>query len=108
MGTWVLATGEGVNLEETFNPPFSSIGELISTLLPNVYILAGIILLVLFVAGGFGIISSAGKGEKEGMAQGKKLVTASLIGFIIVIGSYWVVQIISTITGISILNPSLP
>lgn len=87
------------------NPPvFTSFGELVAVLLPNIYILAGIILFLLLIAGGFGIILSAGKGLKEGVAKGSKMVTAAVIGFLIVLGSYWLIQIISKITGLNILS----
>ena len=94
-----------VDIGDVFKSPFNTVGELISTLLPNVYILAGIILLFLLIGGGFGIIVSAGKGMKEGVARGSKAVTAALIGFLVIIASYWIIQIISTITGLNILEP---
>jgi hypothetical protein len=103
MTTAVLA--QGVNIEEYFNPPFASFGELISTLLPNLFILAGVILLFLLLGGGFAFIINAGKGQQEGAAKSGKVITAALIGFLIIIGSYWLIQIISTITGLNILNP---
>lgn len=94
-----------VDIETQFHSPFASLGELISIVLPNVYILAGVILLLLLIGGGFGIIMSAGKGQKEGVAKGQKAVTGALIGFIVIIGSYWLIQIIEIVTGLSILNP---
>jgi hypothetical protein len=94
-----------VDIGEKFGSPFSSIGELISALLPNIYMLAGIILFILLIGGGFGIIISAGRGEKEGVAKGGKAVTAALIGFLVIIASYWIIQIISVVTGLNILNP---
>jgi len=96
-----------VDIGTVFKSPFSTFGELISTLLPNIYILAGVILLFLLIGGGFGIIVSAGKGMKEGVSRGSKAVTAALIGFLVIIASYWIIQIISTITGLNILEPGL-
>ena len=96
-----------VDIEKEFKPPFKSIGDLISTLLPNIYLIAGIILFVLLIAGGLGIIVNAGKGDKNGVAKGGQLLTAALIGFLVIIGSYWIIQIISTVTGLNILRPEV-
>jgi len=103
--TSVFAQGVNIFAEELNPPPFSGIGEIISYILPNLYILAGIILFLLLIGGGFVFILNAGKGQKEGMAQAQKAISTALIGFIIIIGSYWLIQIISFITGVEILTP---
>jgi hypothetical protein len=97
---------DGVPIGPVFGSPFDSLGQIISTLLPNLYILAGVIFLVLIIAGGFGIISNAGKGKSDQVSQGKKALTIGVVGFLIIISSYWVIQIISAITGLNILEPS--
>lgn len=94
-----------VDIGKVFNAPFDTPGEIISVLLPNVFTIAGVILLILLIGGGFAVILNAGKGQQEGVAQGKQAITASLIGFLVIIAAYWLVQIISTITGLKILNP---
>lgn len=85
---------------------FPTLGHLISAILPNVYILAGIILFILLLFGGFGIIMGAGGGNPEQANKGKQAVTAALLGFGLIFASYWIIQIIQRLTGISILNPS--
>lgn len=104
MTSYVFAGG-GVNIGEHFNSPINSFGELLSVFLPNVYILAGVVLFILLLAGGFTYILNAGKGEKEGTAKGGKMITAAITGFVIIIGSYWIIQIIRTVTGYNILTP---
>lgn len=84
---------------------YSSIGELISSILPNIYTLAGIILFFLLIGGGLAIIISAGQENPEGAAKGKKAVTAALVGFLIIFASYWIIQIIEVITGVKIFAP---
>lgn len=81
---------------------FPDFGSLISTILPNVYILAGLLLFALLLFGGFGIIVGAGGGNPEQVGQGKKAVTAALIGFLLIFASYWIIQIIQHLTGIEI------
>lgn len=86
---------------------YSSIGAFISAVLPNVYIFAGIILFILMLVGGLIVIAGASKGEPESLEKGKKAITAALIGFLIIFTSYWIIQIIETITGIAIFKTDL-
>ena len=85
-------------------PAFSSPGSLISILLKNIYVLAGVLLFILLLVGGFSIISSAGGGDPKKTAQGQKAITSAIIGFLIIFASYWIIQIIQYITGLNILN----
>ena len=90
----------------TSAPAFSSPGSLISILLKNIYVVAGILLFVLLLVGGFSIISSAGGGDPKKTAQGQKAITSAIIGFLIIFASYWIIQIIQYITGLEILKPT--
>jgi hypothetical protein len=83
----------------------TSLYSLISRVLPNAYIIAGIILFIYISAGGFMIISSAG--NPEAAKNGQKIVTNAIIGFIVLFASYWLIQIIEVITGVKIFNPNL-
>ena len=98
-----------VDISTTYPPAskFPDLGTLISVLLPNVYILAGILLLLLLIFGGFGIIMGAGSGNPEQTAGGGKAVAAALGGFLIIFFSYWIIRIIEIITGISIFESGL-
>lgn len=90
-------------------PPakFGTVGKLISTLLPNIYILAGLLLFFLLIVGGIGIIAGAGGGDPQKVGQGRKAVTAALIGFLIIFCSYWIIQAVEVITGVDILKSIL-
>lgn len=77
-----------------------SVNSFISQVLPNAYVIAGVLLLIYAVVGGFLIISSAGK--PEGTDKGKQILTNAIIGFIIIFASYWIIQIIQIITGVEI------
>ena len=83
---------------------FQSLGGLISAILPNVYVLAGLILLFFLIFGGLAVILGAGKGNKEQVEKGKKVLTGTLIGFLAVFASYWIVQILEILTGIEVFN----
>lgn len=81
---------------------YGSIGELISAILPNIYVFAGMILFILLIVGGLMVIINSGKGEQEGVQTGQKAITAALVGFLIIFASYWIIQILEVITGMEI------
>ena len=95
------------NTGKSVNEVFGSFGSLINVILPNIYVLASLILFFLLIGGGIMVIANAGNDNPQGVANGKKAITAAVIGFIIIFASYWILQIIEKITGINILNTNL-
>ena len=85
-------------------PAYQTVGGLVSILLKNAYIIAGILFFFLLLFGGFGVIMGGGQGDPKKTAQGQQAVTSALIGFLVIFASYWIIQIIQTITGLSILG----
>lgn len=83
---------------------FGTIGGLVNVIIRNAYVAAGIITLLLLVFGGFTFIIGAGAGDTKKLEQGKQAITGAVIGLIIVVTSYWIVQIIQLITGINLLG----
>ncbi len=81
-------------------PQFQSPGALISIILRNVYMVAGLLLLALLIFGGISIILGAGGGDPKKAGQGQKAATVAVIGFFIIFASYWIIQLIAFITGI--------
>ncbi|MBI2465272.1 hypothetical protein HYV64_03955 [Candidatus Shapirobacteria bacterium] len=96
-------TGTGKTLSQTF-PTLSS---LISVIVKNSFTIAGTILLILLIFGGLMVIIGAGSSDSKKSAQGKALVTDAIIGFVIVITAYFIVQIVEVTTGLKILNSGL-
>lgn len=94
--------------ERFCQPVFPTLGSLITTLLPNVYMIAGVILFILLIFGGFTYIVSAGQQKPEGVQQGRNAIGAALIGFLLIFASWWIIQIIEVITGIEIFEPEFP
>ncbi len=84
---------------------YGNLGVLVSVFIKNAYVLAGILLFLLLIFGGLGLIMSAGSGDAKKTAQGQQAITTALIGFLIIFASYWIIQIIETVTGLNILNP---
>ena len=97
-----LPDGYTIGEPEGFKFGEAKISDVISALLPYVFVLAGLILFGFLIFGGFELLTSAGNPEKVKSAQGK--ITNAIVGFIIIFLSYWIVQILEIIFGISILG----
>lgn len=79
------------------------VGGLVTLFLNVAFVIAGLILLIFFIMGGIGMISSAGQSNPQKAEEAKKTITSAIIGFVIVFASYWIVQLIGIITGVQIL-----
>ena len=93
-----------------FGSPFGQtlgFGDLVSIILSNALVIAGIILFFLFLFGGISIIAGAGQNNPDRAARGKQALTAAVTGFIIIFAAYWIIIIIEKATGLNILNPPL-
>jgi hypothetical protein len=101
---WFLKPGQAIEDASQFQTP----GALISIILRNVYMVAGLLVLALLIFGGISIILGAGGGDPKKAGQGQKAATAAVIGFLIIFASYWIIQIIEVLTGIDVLNPKIP
>lgn len=86
---------------------YSTVSPLISTILKDAIIVAGIIFLALLIFGGISFIMNAGSGDSKKSAQSKAAITNALIGFAIVIMAYTIIKVIEVILGINILNSGL-
>ncbi|MEI8232374.1 MAG: hypothetical protein WCG44_01385 [bacterium] len=84
---------------------YGSTSKLINNILPNVYIAGGLIIFIMIVVGGFTIIANAGDAHK--IEEGSKTITSAIIGLVVLFASYWIIQIIQVVTGVSILNSTL-
>lgn len=94
--------GNGAKLDS-----YSSLSQIIGPLLKNSLTLAGIIFLALIIFGGIGMIASAGSGDQKKAEQSQKTITSAIIGFIVVFSAYFIIQIITVLTGVEILNSNL-
>lgn len=96
--------GEGAGHQTLSGKTLSSF---IGPLIQDIFVLAGVILLILLIFGGVTFIMNAGSGDKEGMEKGKNALTMAILGFIIIFAAYWLVQIVQYITGIEIFTTKL-
>ncbi len=77
-----------------------TIGEIISKIIPYIYVIAGLVLFMMLIMGGFSYLTSAGDPDKMKSAQGK--ITHALVGFLIIFLAYWLAQLLEIIFGIQI------
>lgn len=79
-----------------------NIGDVITTTLPYIYMMAAVALLIFLVSGGLQLMTAKGDPKAIQGAQGK--ITNALLGFIIVIVSIVIVRFIGELLGINIFS----
>lgn len=76
-------------------------GGIVSRALQFIFPLAGLILFLMLVWGGFEML--IGAPTKKSMESGRNRVTAAIVGFLLLFSSYWIWQIIEIVFGVKIL-----
>lgn len=76
----------------------NTIGDLINKILPFLLGIASIILVFVFILGGYDLITSQGDTNKIKSAKAK--ITTGLIGFFLLILSYFITRLIARIFGL--------
>jgi len=86
----------------------STPGSLISKLLPNVIVIAGVLCFLYILWGGWDMIIGAGKdGKPAEIEKAWNKITYGLVGFLIVATAYFILQIIQTATGVNFIAPPI-
>jgi len=85
-----IASGGGKN--------FSDIGSIVSALLPYLIIFAGLIFFGAMIFSGFSFLTSGGDPKKTESAKG--CLTNSMLGFVIVFISYFLIKLVDYIFGL--------
>lgn len=106
--TFASPVAAQVKIKDNYKGPLdalelNAIGALVSVLLNNAYIVAGVLLLVFILLGGLNMIAGAGSKDAQKAAQSKMAVTWAVLGFLIIFASYWIIQLVELITGVKIL-----
>lgn len=73
--------------------------DLVNLIVSNLFIIAGLIIFVLIIGAGLSFLKDSGKGKEEA----KNLATGAVIGFIVMFGAYWIIQIVEVIFNLTIL-----
>jgi hypothetical protein len=83
-------------------------GKLITLWLPNALVLAGIIFFFLIIGAGWQVIMGAGsEASAQDKAKAQAALTYAVIGFLLIVSAYFILQIIGVITGIDFMKPNI-
>jgi hypothetical protein len=77
-------------------------GSLMSTLLSNAIVIAGLVLIFIIIIAGIQMIS--GSGDPQKVARARQILTAGIIGFILIVAAFFIVRIIESSFGVSIIG----
>ena len=80
------------------DPKIKTLGDLVNRIIQFLIPLAAVILLVVFIWGGYDYMMSQGSPEKVKSAQAK--ITTGIIGLVLLLVSYVIVRLISQIFGL--------
>lgn len=77
----------------------ASLGSIITSSILILFPIAGLILLLYLIYGGYNMMLSGGDPKKA--ATAKSILTTALLGFTIIFLSYWIVKIIGSVLGLT-------
>lgn len=80
----------------------STPGGIISRVMEFAFPIAGLILFVMIVWGGFEILYGAA--DKKSLDAGRQRITAAIIGFVLLFVSYWIIRVIEQVLGIRVIT----
>ncbi len=90
-----LLLSPGKSVSTTYNEP----ADLVNIIVPNLFMLAGVILFLMIIFAGFKFAMQGTKGKDDA----KGIIQTVLIGFMVMFAAYWIVQVIEIIIGQQIL-----
>ncbi len=78
----------------------ANLGAVITSALKYLFPIAGLILLFMLIMGGLELMTSSG--NPEATQKGYKKILFAMVGFLLIFLSYWIIQILEAILGITI------
>jgi hypothetical protein len=85
---------------------FKALEVIFSNILNIAVVLAGLVLFVMLIVGGLGYLFSAGDPEKAQKAQGT--LTWAIIGFVLLIASWFILRFLKEFSGVDLTKFELP
>lgn len=78
-----------------------TLGGIINEALKYVFVFAGLAMFGSLLLGGFDLLTSAGEPGK--VKQGTNKILFGIVGFLIIFSTYWILQLVERIFGLTIL-----
>lgn len=91
--------GGEIPYPDKFDGTLVTIGGIMNKAIPFIFSFAGLALLLMLIMAGFNLLTSAGDAKK--LETGKQRLTQAIIGIILIIVAYWLVQIVGIIFGVT-------
>lgn len=88
-----LILKDGTPVEEVFN----STDDMINLIVKVIFVGAGFFLFLMIIGAGFSLV----QGDSKDKDKAKTTMTSAAVGFMIMFGAFWIMQIIQLITGIN-------
>lgn len=85
----------GPTVAQTFNEP----SDIVNLVVSNIFVLAGVLLFGMIILAGFKFSLQGPKGKDEG----KTILQAVVMGFLVMFSAYWIVRVIELLIGDKIL-----
>jgi hypothetical protein len=100
-----MNNSETVNIADLISPGknFDNIGQVVTIVVNNAFVLAAFLAFIFILIAGFGILVG-GAGDPKKAEQSKQMATYAVIGFLVIIFSFWIVQLIGSLIGRNILE----
>ena len=97
---------EWETFEDTGVATFKSLETVFSNILNIAITIAGLVLFIMLLAGGFGYLTSGGDPEK--VKKASSTLTNALMGFVLLIASWFILKLISEFTGVDLSTFEIP
>lgn len=86
--------------ETGLSTEYNTLGDVVSGLLPYIFVFGGILMLLYLIYGGLHLMIS--RGDPKAVQEAKGKITNAIVGFLIIFASFWIVQIIGRVFGIEV------
>ena len=81
-------------------PTIYGLEVIVANILNVIIGLAGVVLLLVLIGGGFGYITSGG--DKEKAAKAKNTLTYAILGLLVILGAWLIIRLIEEFTGLNL------
>lgn len=86
----------------SISSPNNFLGNALNLVMPFIFVLAGLGMLAMLIAGGFQIMTAVQDPNRA--EEGKQRIVAAFVGFFILFAAYWLIQVLEIIFGFKILG----